>query len=240
MHAVVAHLQRGDAGALALPDLELSEPAGGVLAQAPELVEIVVVAGCDDAAVADGGRRRLDDRALEEREGLAEVRQARCQRGESRRIGQRLPQAGKLLERRAQPGQISRCGAAQRQPRHHALQVPDFFQGLAQGPRLRMLEQGGGGRVPGLGFLTMPAGCIQPALEQAPAHGGAGRVHEGKQRRVFRAVEASVDLQIAPRVCIQADDVVITEHDQGANVLERLLLRVAGILEHGGSGADAR
>ncbi len=67
MHAVVADFEIRNAGACALARFEILEILIGVRADAPQLVQIGVVARRDDAAVAQQHGRRLDERAREQR-----------------------------------------------------------------------------------------------------------------------------------------------------------------------------
>jgi len=65
MNPVVAHLERGNAGACARAPLNLDQVGPGVLAQAGQFVQGFVVATPDHAAIADNHRRIVDDGFLQ-------------------------------------------------------------------------------------------------------------------------------------------------------------------------------
>ena len=80
MHPVVAHLEVGDAGALALAGLQLPKPVGSPLGEAAQLVQFRMVAAGDHAAVSDGGRRSLDYRSIKQAPASTwEVRHPLCE-----------------------------------------------------------------------------------------------------------------------------------------------------------------
>ncbi len=65
VHAVVADLERADAGALALALFQIEQEAVAVLGQVAQFVEFGIVTAGDDAAVADQHRWGFDQRAGE-------------------------------------------------------------------------------------------------------------------------------------------------------------------------------
>ena len=62
MHAVVAHLQRGDAGTLALARLHLGQKAVAAGVDVAQLVELGIEAGADHAAVTNHRGRLVQQR----------------------------------------------------------------------------------------------------------------------------------------------------------------------------------
>ena len=66
MDPVEPDLEVVDAGALTLSRLQRHQIIIGVLAQVPQLVQLSVVAGGDDPAIAQGLRRVGDDRPIEQ------------------------------------------------------------------------------------------------------------------------------------------------------------------------------
>ncbi len=66
MDFVVAHLEGGDAGALALTAFQIDEELAGVLPDCTQFVQFAVVAAGNDAAVAYQNWRFLDNGALQQ------------------------------------------------------------------------------------------------------------------------------------------------------------------------------
>ena len=114
MHAVVAHLERGDAAARAFAGLQIDQELVRVRAQPAQLVEFGIVAVGQHAAVAELQRRLRGDGGDEQRRGVRVLAQLRRQRPQARRI-QRCEMPLHLRQQRqaiAQRGQVARARRA--------------------------------------------------------------------------------------------------------------------------------
>ena len=84
MDAVVAELERRDAGPFLFARLELDQVLVGIAGDSTQLVEFVVIACRNDAAVADQHGRIIDDGKLEQAAFVAMFARLFIQRGEER------------------------------------------------------------------------------------------------------------------------------------------------------------
>ena len=73
LHAIEAELQAGQAAAFALAPFEIEQELLGVAAEQAQLIELCIVAWRDHAAVAKKVRRRVDDRANQQRVFVAMI-----------------------------------------------------------------------------------------------------------------------------------------------------------------------
>ena len=122
---------------------------------APQLVELGVVARRDHIAVAQHHRGLLGDRTLQEIGDVGVLAHRGRQIDDQRRLdaAQGGAQRGQRRDRSAQGGEIARPRAAQRHARQNALHVADGAQRLAQALEAARVDQqrdapGSGGAVP--------------------------------------------------------------------------------------------
>ena len=126
VHAVVFDLQVRDAAALALARSRSTQELRAVGVDGAQFVELGVEAGGDHAAVAQLRGRLGGDRAREQRVPLRIAARDRCAQSRSSgasscAIGR--ASVGQQRQRVAQPGEVARARAAQRDARHDALDV---------------------------------------------------------------------------------------------------------------------
>ena len=151
MHAVVADLEVGQAGAGLLADLQVHQILPGVLAERLQLVQLGVVTGLQHAAVADHRRRVVDNGAGQQLGQLWVGANALGQGAEVRRFeeGHRLLQFRQGGEGITQARQVTRARIAQADTGEDALQVADFLQLWLQVLEAVALQQAGDGFLAG-------------------------------------------------------------------------------------------
>ena len=126
-HAVVADLERGDAGLVAVARLERGDRAARVAAGAAQLVERVVVAFGDKAALRTLGRRRGHQRARQlvgQRAVAGERGQQRLEQG--RLVGlavEVVVEAARFVEPVADLAEIARAAAPGDDPAERAADI---------------------------------------------------------------------------------------------------------------------
>ena len=180
---VEAHLERLDAGALALARFDLRDVLLAVLAQVAQLVELGVEAGANGAAVGQVQRRLVGDGVQNQPGDIGQLVEPVVQRPQARRLlrVEAALERGNLFERAAQRQQIARTGGAERHLGQQPLEIENAAQLLAQ---LRaqdgLLQQFADG-VQALLDLGAVHGRPQQALaQQAAAHAGLGLVEHGQ------------------------------------------------------------
>ena len=144
LHAVVAELEPGEPGALALAPLEIQEKLIRMGSDAAQLVELGVVTGRDHLTVAHQARRLGGDRGGEQ--AHRRPRAPESARGAPRGAASRWARAsravaGSRIERAAQLRQVARPCRAQRHPREYALDVADSAQRIAQRTEAAAVDQ---------------------------------------------------------------------------------------------------
>ena len=139
MHAVVIHLEVGDAAALAFARLQRHEVVARVFTQRAQFVQLGVEAGRDHAAVADQHGRVFHQRLHQPLVygGMFANELRKFAHAWGLDDGKLLMQRGQQAERVAQLREVARTRRLQRHARENALDVADAAQHVVQ--RLIML-----------------------------------------------------------------------------------------------------
>ena len=231
VHPVVADLQSGDPGALALARFERFEEGVRIGGQTPQLVELGVVALGEHPAVAHQHRRRFDDGAVEQRRDLWKFSALAGELVDAGAVGvgHRLAQPRDGMQGAAKLRQIARSGGGEADARQDALQIPDVGEQRVDGFGGAKLDQHAD-RVQALRQrLPVADGAGQPAAQQPAAHRGCRPVHDPGQRRRIVSRECMGDLQVAARHRIEDQRVVVPLEAHRGHVRERTALRIAGV-----------
>ena len=203
---VVADLERLDARALLFGGLEPGDPVAALRRGVAQFIQLGMIARADHAALADGRRRLVHhgplDRLPQRRQGL-DGRGQRFQPGiaELRRERFELRQ---ILQRAPHPAQVAGVSGTGAQSRHHALEVAQLTQQLAQ-----PLARGGSvhepvhGGQPGADRFGFGQRSQQPVAHAARAHGGAGHIQHADQRRLAAARAITGQFEIRCRGLVQ-------------------------------------
>ena len=224
MHAVVAHLQRGDAGALALARLHFGQKAIAALVDGTQLVELGVEAGADHAAIADHrgwlvqqrGRQPFADAGVDVG-GLCQL--LKC--GEGRRfgfsarniqLGLQLRDAG-AQDRQAvaQRHQLAWPRAAQHDARGDPLDVGRLREQPTDGLRHVLIQQQRHQRLAGMHGSAVLKRRQQPLAQQPAAGRGGADIHPRQQRRPLFLLQRAYQFQIAACHLVD-DDVCLAPH----------------------------
>ncbi len=198
---VVADLEGRDAGAGLFLGLQAGDEALALAADGAQFVQFGVVAGSDDAPLAQGEGGGFDDAVLHQ---VADV----CQRIDGdrqcpqQRALQRLQkfQQGRELTQGVQQGpQVASAGRGHADAAVEAFQVGDAPQPGDQRVADRRCLQQLFDRIQTLADrLQSDQRVGEPLLEAAGTHGGAGPVQAAQQRAALPAVgHAGGDLQVA-------------------------------------------
>ena len=138
--------------------------------QAPVLVELVVEAFGDDAAVADHHGGIVDQGSGQQfgqlREGANVLTQA-VERGAVGVAGKARLECRKGIEGVTQSCQVPRAGTVEGHPGQNAFDVTDRLEVVAQRLMAVMVEQQADGRLAPHDLLAITQRSIEPALEQA-------------------------------------------------------------------------
>ena len=163
--------------------------------------------------------------------------QQRCATGEQGST-QRIEPA----EAAAQPGQIARAGALQRDAAGDALDVGHALERIAHGMHCLagIAEQRFDGGVAGAGNGAVTQRVVQRVLQAARAHRGDAAVDQRPQRRLRLAAQGLGQFQIAPRGGVEADIGALALDDDGAHMRQIARLRGLGIAHQGAGGGDLR
>ena len=232
VQAIELHPQRGDAAALALARFELEQEGVAVAADGAQLVELGVVAGGDDASVADERGRLLGKRADQQRRDRGGRRERLGQHRQQQRAFARHGRANARQgeQRRAQTAELARTGLAQGDARSDALDVGEMAQRGTQ-----LVEpgglQGGDCLVPLRRDAPLAQGLRQPVAQGAAAHAGAAAVERRQQRRRVLAAQGAGQLEVAVRRRRQVDQIAGALHDKTMDMGERATLRVLRVAE---------
>ncbi len=210
VHPVVADFEGADSGALPFALFQIHQKLVGVGAQAPELVQLRVIAIGDHAAVANQHRRGLDHGLFQQRAQRGKLRRALEDVAHQRRIqlAQKAADVRQHLQRGAQLGQIPRPRRAQRHPGKNPLQIADFPQQIAQGASLGRLDQRADAVMAKTQAVAIAKRRAEPAPKQAAAHGGGGVIDDVRQGPAALAAQAAQDFQIAAGVGVENDAVL--------------------------------
>ena len=177
---VVPHLERGNAGALALGALQARDVFLGLGGAVAEVVELGAEAAADDAAVGQRSGRLVGQRVVDKFDQVGHVDELAAHVRQQRRIGagQRPPELGH--ERQAAPQRVD--VARRRRPQRHPAGKPfhvrarpeDFADAVAD---LAFAEQHGHGVEPPVDGLPGEQRFGQVPPQPPRAHGGARFVH---------------------------------------------------------------
>ena len=240
VHLVVTHLEGVDAGQQLLPLLDAGEAGGGAVGQIPQLVQLLIEAVTDDAAIADQHRRHLHHRALQQVEQLGEgagalgqllhrfvlvVRQQALQLGQ---LGEGLPQAG----------EVARAGRTQGETGQHPLHIAHLTQQPAQLVVEVLLYELLDGALATFQDHPIADRLVDPALEQAAAHGGGGAIQHLGQGIFIATGQILGQLQIAAGGGIHDDGVIGLLEAHAANVGQGGALGVLDVLHQATGGAQ--
>ncbi len=191
--AVVAHLQGGDPGALALALFELEDVALGVRGERAVLVELGVDSGGDHPAVVETPRRLLLESAA-----VGRRRDRRADRGGGRGE-QPAGESRELREERRHGGQgvAQQCGLARRERAddgagRQALEIGDARQRAPQsGEQGRIGAERADAVVAVRDLRQLAQRAAQPVAQQAAA-GGRDRAIEHREQRAPRSASRCV------------------------------------------------
>ena len=237
--AVVADLQRRDAGARALALFQLRDDLLAGAADAAQVVQLGVDAVADVAAVADQGAGLLDDVRLD---GVTHVRQVverADERANQRRVArvQRQANARHGGDRLLQADEIARPGGAERRARHEALEVVHRFQQLAELAAVGAAKGQLFDRVePIVNAIERHERPQQPRAEHASAHRRDRAVDLVQQRSVASALHRFDDFQVPERDGVDQEAVGGRLERNRADVREVRFLRVAQVVEQRAGG----
>ena len=211
LHAVVAELEIGDAGAFALALLELEQKIVGVRTDAPQLVQLGIEASSDDAAIAQESGGLHGDGGLQQQALVSMIRRGAMQLAQQRRIKQcdcrtERRQGG---QRGAQLRQIPWSGAAQRHARQDALQISDAAQHRGQRLEGTRLQQGADRLVASAQHAAVADRAAEPAAQGARAHARGGGIEYRQQRGLLVTGQAVIELEIAARGGIECQRLAV-------------------------------
>ena len=207
-HVVVAHLERAHAGLRAVAGLELADQAPAVVAQLHQVVERLVVAARNGAAVPDGGRRARHQRPGEPLgQGLVVTQRLRVRLERLRRrlqaavrsVAERFADRRNLAQRIAHGGEVARAAAVEPETGERTLHVRAAAEPFAEivAGTLR-LDQEADGIEPFVDRGRVGERCGELRPEQPGACAGDGAVDDGEQASRAAAVERRRKLEIAP------------------------------------------
>ena len=241
MHAVVFDLEVRDAAPRALATFQIDEELCAARVDIAQFVELRVEAGRNDAAIAQQRGRIGGDRAREQRVPLriaAQMLRALLHRGCIDRCNQ-IRDVGQHGQRIAQPGEVARARAAQRDARHDALDVDRPAQAFRQPSHDGAVASQRIDRVVTRRSLRLVAQRLREPLAQQPAAGNRRAcVEQRAQRRCRVAAERLRDLEVAPRRRIESDELAGGFDVQRADMLERCQLRGIRVREQRAGRAD--
>ncbi|MNZ78692.1 hypothetical protein D3C78_972780 [compost metagenome] len=242
MDAVVAYLQVGQAGTGFFPCFQVHQELPGVFAERQQLVKFRVVALLDHAAVADHRRRVIDDRPRQQvgqfRIGTNAGGQFAKMRGlQFDHAALQFGQGGQCI---AQARQVARAGVAQADTGEDALDVADFLELRLQVLEAVAFQQAGYGLLSGFEDRAVAQRAVQPAGQQAAAHGGLAAVDYRLQGVVATTAEVGVQLQVAPAGAVEDHRVVQALMTQAAQVRQGGALSFPRVAEQAAGSADGQ
>ena len=224
VHAVVAHLQRGDAGALALARLHFSQKAVAAFVDGTQLVELGIEAGADHATIADHRGRLVQQRGRQPfADGRVDVGSLRqlLQRGEGRwfgfsardiQLGLQLRDAGAQNRQAvAQRHQLARTRTAQHDARGNPLDVGRLREQPPDGLRHVPFQQQCHQCLEGVHGGAVLQRRQQPWAQQPAAGRGGTDIHPRQQRRALFLLQRAHQFQVAACHLVD-DDVCFASH----------------------------
>ena len=200
-HVIVLDLQALDAGALDIVGLHPGDDAAPFVAKLARLIQIGVMAGRDEAAVADQKRRFGDQRTGEKPDQI--VKAGHGAGGAGGPFGLAGGEAGGkgagLFKPRADRDKVAWPAAVQRQARQGAVDVGNLAQIGAQRFGQRGIPGEGADRLkPGADLGQVAGRCGQAAVEKPGAARRHRPVYRRDQRSLTPAGERAGNLKVAP------------------------------------------
>ncbi|KAF1028212.1 MAG: hypothetical protein GAK37_02279 [Pseudomonas sp.] len=242
MNAVIADFKVGQARAGFFAGFQVDQELPGVFAQRLQLVKLAVVAGLEHAAVTDHRRRVVDDGFFQQRRQFRVGAGGHGQLLQVRRF--QLTERGLQLRQHtqgvAQAGKVTRARVAQADPRQNPLDIADLFQVRLQVFEAIAVQQASDGGLTRLQSRQIPQRAVQPAGQQAAAHGGLAAVDHRLQRVVTTARQVGVQFQVATAGAIQHHGVVQAFMAQATQVRQGGALGFLGVTQQATGGADGQ
>ena len=238
-HAVVAHLQRVDAGARALALFELGDHLFARSADAPQVVELGVEAVANIAAVAHERARLVDQAAVDVVAHVDEVVERADQRPGERRLARLEDEAHARHDRNRllQADEIARPRTAERGTRDEALEILHALQDLAE---LAAVGAAEGELLDGVqaiaNAIERDERAQQPRAQQPPRHGGDRAIDLVEQGALAAAIHRFDDFEMLERDRVDEQAIGRCLVGDAADVREVGFLRVAQIVEQGAGG----
>ena len=207
---------------------------------APQLVELGIVAGRDHVTFAQQHRGFFGDGPLQQPDDVVVIAHGLRELDHQRRfyLLQHGAQRGQHADRGAQRREITRPRAAQRHAAQDALDVADGAQRFAQALEAARVDQQRQRLVAAPQFLLVGQRTIEPAPQLARAHRRGGGVQQREQGGGVLARQRGVDLQVAARGGIELQRVAAFLDREPGDVRQRGPLRLAHVLQQGARGAD--
>ena len=240
---VVADLELLCARALALALLEFGDGLRAVIAHVAQAVDLLAVAGAEDAALAHGKRRLVTDRAVDARAEIGE--RVHLRNVAQRRTVHVLQQRRQLRQLRAaerQRVQIPPVGRAVHRARDKALHIADLPQAADQLAAQHALAHQLLHRAEAAADLHgAQQRTLDPCAQQAAAHGRFRLVeHPEEAAALFAGAEVFRQLQIAARGVVELHVVVVAQQLQPPDVAEVALLRLVQVGQQRAGRAHGR
>ncbi|MEZ4366926.1 MAG: hypothetical protein R2939_11635 [Kofleriaceae bacterium] len=193
---VVADLEAGDARGLPLARLDGEDLLLAAVGQAPALIDLLIEARADDAAVLGQRRRIVDERGRQLGGEGGQGRRRQAVGGEQwRRLRPQPRGQGRQRQQRvAQPAEVARRGHRQGRLASEALEVGDAVEGRAQRPApVAVIVQIGHRVLAAMDGRHLGQRIEDPAAQAAGAGGGAGVVDDVEQRAAALAADEGLD-----------------------------------------------
>ncbi len=218
MYRVIADFQRIQPGTLAFANFQTIEIIGGAIRQRAPFVQLFMVAGRNNAAVADQYRRCVNNGAFQEVAQFGEIAHFFTQRLYRRAVnGFKLSvQFRQLLEGVTHSGEIARTRGAQRQTRKDTLQIADLTQ-----HRLQFADgvlQGADGLLAFTQYVGISYRHMQPAFKHSATHWRHGTVKHRGEGIFDTTGQVLGNFQIAAGRGIHNDAVLLAFHRNGTNM----------------------
>ncbi len=242
-YAVVAHLQRVDAGARAFALFQLGDHLLARAADTPQVVESGVEAVADVAAVANQRAGIVDEAAVDVVAHVDEIVQRADERPRQRRLEsvEEQPDTRHDRNRLLQADEIARPGIAERGARDETLEILHTFQDF---PKLAAVGAAKGELLDGVetiaNSIERDERPQQPRAQQPSSHGGDRAIDLVKQGALAAAVHRLDDFEVLQRDGVDQEAVGRRLVGDAADVREIGFLRVAQVVEQGACGRHGR
>ena len=234
-HLVVADLQVGDAGALALLPLQPRDVGARVLRGHPHLVHLLGVPLADDSPLPHVALRVVGDGrryALHRARARVQLRREPRQAGSG--ILRQRAQRRNAFQRAAQPHQFARNGEPRADTLHHALEVRHLGQLRAYplAPDVRLVQPRHGVEA-AFQRVDVEQRLAEPPPEQARAHRRLRLVQHAQERLPLRAPAPSLEqFEVPPRLRVERHEGVGRVRPQAGQQRQRRRVRSAHVVQH--------